>query len=761
MRLLWMCLIGWLMVLNTFGYTGQLSGKIQSEEAPLEFVNILILGTSHGAITDQEGYFEMNNIPFGEYVVRISYTGYELHTQRIVINAGQPHAKVSCSLSPSSMLLDQVVVTGTKTFKRQTESPVIVNVLDSKTLECVQASSVSEGLVFQPGLRVEKNCQTCNYTQLRMNGLGGGYSQILINSRPIFSPLTGLYGLEQLPANMVERIEVVRGGGSALYGSSAIGGTVNILTKIPVENGYNISYNTQKMDGTANSHGITGNANIINTKGNMGVALFINHSSRKAYDHNGDNFSELPALKNNSVGTNLFYLPTKGQKLELNLSHIYEYRYGGEMVDKPPHLTLQSEERVHHVTMGSMDYQINFNNTKSTWITYLAGQHTARDHYTGILPDSTDLEEHLIHPPYGTSATLTLQGGTQLNHSLSNFMGGENLLTIGGEYVEDDVLDVIEAYNYKVDQLTKNMGLFMQSDWEITQSINLLSGVRADQHNMVDKIIISPRIALLYKLKTTQLRLTWGQGFDSDLHIAFAGGGVSRISLGPGLKEERSNSVSGSVNYDKATAHYITGITVEGFYTHLNDAFYLHPMGEDNFGQQFEKRNGAGATVQGATFELRANYDQKAQLEVGITMQSSLYDEAVSYSEELAPKRIFLRTPDEYGYAILTLTPIPAWTAAINWVFTGPMMLVHLAGAPEQQADEYTLSSPFHEWSFKVGHSFPVHPMHSAIEVFGGVKNLTNTYQDDFDSGKNRDSNYIYGPGLPRTFFVGLRLKSL
>jgi outer membrane receptor for ferrienterochelin and colicins len=346
-------------------------------------------------------------------------------------------------------------------------------------------------------------------------------------------------------------------------------------------------------------------------------------------------------------------------------------------------------------------------------------------------------------------------------------MGGENLLTIGGEYVEDDVLDVIEAYNYKVDQLTKNMGLFMQSDWEITQSINLLSGVRADQHNMVDKIIISPRIALLYKLKTTQLRLTWGQGFrapqafDSDLHIAFAGGGVSRISLGPGLKEERSNSVSGSVNYDKATAHYITGITVEGFYTHLNDAFYLHPMGEDNFGQQFEKRNGAGATVQGATFELRANYDQKAQLEVGITMQSSLYDEAVSYSEELAPKRIFLRTPDEYGYAILTLTPIPAWTAAINWVFTGPMMLVHLAGAPEQQADEYTLSSPFHEWSFKLGHSFPVHPMHSAIEVFGGVKNLTNTYQDDFDSGKNRDSNYIYGPGLPRTIFIGLRLKSL
>lgn len=767
MRLL--CTFGFwvLSTLYGFGQTGILSGQVQSQDQPVEFANILIMGTAHGSITGPDGYFEIKNIPFGEHQIRISFTGYETQTELIVITPQTPNATLNRNLELLSMELDQVVVTGTKTFKRQTESPVIVNVLDKKTLGAVQACNMAEGLAFQPGLRVEKDCQTCNYTQLRMNGLGGGYSQILINSRPIFSPLTGLYGLEQLPANMVDRIEVVRGGGSAIYGSSAIGGTVNILTRIPDENGYDISYHTQNINGAANGHSVSGNANLISTKGNMGAALFFNHSSRKAYDHNLDNFSELPSLKNNAIGTHLFYLPTKNQKLELNLSHIYEYRYGGEMIDQPAHLALQSEERTHHVTMGNLDHQINFNNNNSTWITYLAGQHTARDHYTGILPDSSELTKHLIHPPYGTSATLTLQGGSQLNHRIQKFLGGSNTITIGGEYVVDDVLDEIEAYNYKVDQLTKNAGAFLQSDWEITPSFNLLSGVRADDHNKLDQLVFSPRMALLYKLKNTQLRLSWGQGFrapqafDSDLHIAFAGGGVSRIMLGANLKEERSNSISTSLNYDKASAHYIAGFTLEGFYTQLQDAFYLHPMGQDEFGEQFEKRNGSGATVQGITTELRANYDQKVQLEGGITLQVSRYDEPVSYSDELAPKRTFLRSPDQYGYAILTINPSKSWTAAINWVYTGPMELIHLAGAPEQQADEYSLSTPFNEWSCKVTYRVPVHPMKAGFEFFGGVKNITNAYQDDFDSGKNRDSNYIYGPGLPRTIYFGLRLKSL
>ena len=108
--------------------------------------------------------------------------------------------------------------------------------MDTKLFESTHATCLAQGLSFQPGVRVEDNCQNCGFTQVRINGLDGHYSQILMDSRPIFSALTGMYGLEQIPANMIERVEVVRRGGSALFGASAIGGTINIITKEPTRN---------------------------------------------------------------------------------------------------------------------------------------------------------------------------------------------------------------------------------------------------------------------------------------------------------------------------------------------------------------------------------------------------------------------------------------------------------------------------------------------------------------------------------------------
>lgn len=440
------------------------------------------------------------------------------------------------------------------------------------------------------------------------------------------------------------------------------------------------------------------------------------------------------------------------------------------MVDKAAHLAQQSEERTHNVIMGSLDYQINFNEEKSSLILYYGGQHTNRDHYTGIIPDDEpELGQFMADPPYGISDVTTHQGGAQFNHRFNEFLGGTTVVTMGSEFVYDDVLDVIEAYNYKIDQTTRNLSGFVQNDWEVTPELNFLSGFRIDQHNLVDKTIISPRLSLLYKWnKETQFRLGWGTGFrapqafDTDLHIAFAGGGISRISLAESLKEERSNSYTASANYDKANEHFIIGFTLEGFYTHLRDAFYLFPLGEDQFGERFEKRNGSGATVKGFTLETRANFDYLLQVETGLTLQSSMFNDAVENIEGLEAKREFLRTPNNYGYATLTYTPTKALSASANIVYTGPMELIHFGGeGTGQTIDEYTRSPSFTELSLRLGYNFEFEKTKTGIEVFGGVKNLTNAYQDDFDIGKNRDSNYVYGPGAPRTVFLGVRIKSL
>jgi outer membrane receptor for ferrienterochelin and colicins len=747
---------------------GSVKGIVLSDNKPLQFVTIQISGTSLGDISNSTGSFLINDIPYGNYKLTASAMGFESVSKSFVVNAQEPESTINFDLKESQLMLDKFVVTGTKTFKRQTESAVIVNVIDSRTLENVQACNLSEGLKFQPGLRVETDCQTCNYTQLRMNGLAGGYSQILINGRPIFSPLTGLYGLEQIPANMIERIEVVRGGGSALYGSSAIGGTVNVITKIPTESNFDIGFTHQNINGGAQDNIFSGNGTVLSHKKNAGATFFVNNRSRDYYDHNGDNYSELPELKNNSFGTNMFFQPTKNQKLEVSLSNLTEYRYGGEMVDKPAYLTQQSEERTHRVWIGSIDYQWNFNNDSSSLIAYAAGQNTERDHYTGITPDdSIGYQHHLENPPYGYSDNTTWQGGIQMNHKIRSFTGHSNVLTFGGEFVSDDVVDKIESYNYLVDQQTENLGVFFQSDWELTQSLNLLAGARADKHNLVDHVIVSPRVSLLYKLKTaTQFRLTWGSGFrapqafDTDLHIAFAGGGVSRVSLASDLKEERSQSLSASVNYDLSKEKYVVGFTFEGFYTYLKDAFFLQPLGTDEFGQRFEKQNGDGATVQGVTIELRGNYNRKIQLETGLTIQESLFDNPVEYAVDLPARKDFLRTPNVYGYGTLSFTPNKKLNASINMVYTGTMDLVHFAGAPEITEDTYVTADSFMELGGKIGYTFGLKKMDTGLEVFGGIKNIFNAYQSDFDTGKNRDSNYIYGPGMPRTFFVGIRIKS-
>jgi len=755
---------------QSFAQKGTITGVVIGGGEPLPFAGVVVKQLSRGAKTNESGVYQMTEIPYGTYKLEAFYIGFSSKDTIITVDSLNSYLIINFDFGSASLLFDEVVVSGTKTEKRQTDSPVIVNVLSSQTLDNVQACNLAEGLKFQPGLRVETDCQTCNYTQLRMNGLAGGYSQILINGRPIFSPLTGLYGMEQLPVNMIDRIEVVRGGGSSLYGSSAIGGTVNVITKIPKKNAYAVNYNSQLINGQTSDHQVMGNTSVVNKKRNAGVSLFMNYRNRDFYDHNDDNFSELPLIRNAAIGTNIFYLPKDNQKLELNFSYMNEYRFGGEMVlDKPVFMVEQAEERTHNVLMGSADYQINFNENQSSAIFYTAFQNTMRDHYTGIIPDGEPLlQNHLANPPYGTSDVATYNFGLQINHKLNQFLTGKNVITFGSEFLYDDVEDEIPAYDYLIDQTTTDIGLFLQSDWEIIPQLTLLTGLRADFHNLVNQPVFSPRASLFYKLKkNTQFRINYGAGFrapqafDADLHIAFAGGGVSRISLSPNLVPERSQSYSASINYDRPSERFISGFTVEGFRTRLNQAFFLQPIGQDNFGERFEKQNGQGATVQGATVELRANYDKKVQIESGLTIQTSRFDNRVEYIDGIEGIRDFIRTPNQYGFATLSFTPNKRFSANVNYVYTGPMQVPHFAGAPNQLEDEIFTSPAFSELSAKLGYVFPVKKVKSNLQMYAGVKNALNAYQSQFDIGKNRDSNFIYGPAQPRTFYIGIKLSSL
>lgn len=667
-------------------------------------------------------------------------------------------------------VLEEVVVTATRTARRRSESPVLVRVLDRRTLQSLPATALSDALSYQPGLRVEVACQTCNYTQLRMNGLPGAYAQVLVDGRPLFSPLLGLYGLEQLPAELIEKVEVVRGGGSSLYGSAAIGGTVNIITRQPERSGTSVHTQYQRVGEQSGDLTTSLRSSLVRDNGKAGMSFYANRRQRQWFDANGDGYTETPRTQSGMAGWNAFLKPGAGKRVQASLSYLQEYRRGGEMTSKPVEAAAQAEERGHGTWTGSADYRQTIRGGKAEYSAYVGWQQVRRSHYTGILPtDDRAIAAHLANPPVGGSLSQTLQAGTQLNLQLARDSLHKHLFTIGSEWLREAIADSIPAYQFQVRQTTRDLGAFVQSDWSPRPQWTLLTGLRADIHNLIPgRTLLSPRAALLYRpVPAQQLRVGYGAGFrapqafDTDLHMAFASGGVSRIQIDPLLREERSQSLHLSWNADHARSDRIWGYTLEAFYTSLQDAFTLVHTGRDSIGEVFEKRNGGRASVAGLTAECRAERRGLFRWEASLTWQRSWYGEPVAVAEGLPAQQRFLRTPDLYGYSHFGLTLRGRWQVGLSQVFTGPMALVHFAGGSIYAKDRLALTRPFLEHHLRIDRSLLLRKGDAQIDLFLGIRNLTNQYQSDFDRGPNRDSNYIYGPSLPRSLFLGLRCRIL
>ena len=722
-----------------------------SADGALSFVNIGLQGYNIGTFSNEQGDFHLSDIPIGKHNIQFSFVGYKSQDKQIeVINGSE--LLVEIVLEKSFEELEEVVITGSRTEQKRTNSPVVVGVIDRQTLETVQANTLADGLSFQAGLRMETDCQTCGYSQLRMNGLGGAYSMILIDSRPIFSSVMGLYGLEMIPTNMIDRIEVVRGGGSAVYGSNAIAGTVNVITKEPTVDFVNLNAVFGVIDNQSLESNL--NASVSKVYDNAGITLQASRNDREAYDANGDGYSELPKLTGTNLGLNTYYKIGKYSTLGFNLNGINEYRRGGNKIEEPAHKSNQAEERTHNILMGGVNFKSSLPKLNSSTSLYIAGQHMKRKHYTGI--DHAD--------SYGNTIGQTFMGGFQYN-----YLSKSQTLTVGAEYVEDYINDEIQLYNYLIDQKTNQFGAYVQDDWRISSKFTLLGGLRFDKHNLVDHVVLNPRVNLLYKpFDFTQIRASYSSGFrapqafDTDLHIAFAGGGVSIIQLDPDLTEETSKSYSVSINYDRPTEKYIYGFSVDAFHTVLYDAFVLEDNGRDGQGNMILlKKNGGGSTVQGITVEGRVNYNDYIEMNLGVTFQNSQYDEPVQWSSEIEGSKEYLRTPNDYGYYTLSITPGDRFNISLSGVYTGIMLVPHYGGALGVPNDEVIQSSQFFDQNIKLSYEFPIKSINQGVQFFGGVKNIFNSYQDDFDVGRYRDSNYVYGPAKPRTIYFGIKIESL
>ena len=735
------------------------------EHVPYAIIHVK--GTTIATTTDMTGHFFLKNLPEGTFTIEAKYMGYTTMS-KMVTTKKNTSKELNFNLSPSDLSLDEVVVSANRSETKRRMAPNLVNVINGKVFDITQSTCLAQGLNFQPGVRTEDNCQNCGFTQVRINGLDGHYSQILVDSRPIFSSLNGVYGLEQIPANMIDRVEVVRGGGSALFGASAIGGTINIITKEPVRNSASFGHTLMSIGGSNSFDNVTtGNVSLVTDDNKAGVYAYGQTRNRKGYDHDGDGYTELPELNNQTFGLNSYLRLTPYSKLSLQYHGIHEFRRGGNRLEQAPHEANITEQVEHSIQGGGLTYDYFAPDEKNRLSAYFSFQTTSRKSYYGGIGEGTDDDRDAAGKAYGTTHDFTYVAGAQYVHNFSKLLFMPSDLTLGAEYNFDGLKDVILGYDRHFKQNVHIGSFFFQNEWKSKQW-GFLVGGRLDKHNLVDNIIFSPRANLRYNpTDNLNFRLTYAggfrapQAFDEDLHVGVVGGERLVTVLADKLKEERSNSFSISADIYHKFGNVQTNLLVEGFYTDLDNVFALRQLDRpDAQGNTVQERyNAYGAKVFGLNIEGKAMFTRWFSLQAGFTIQKSLYDEAIAWNDEVPEQKYkkMMRSPNRYGYFTATFTPVKRFTASITGNYTGSMLIGHAAGSGVEEPK--AVDTPdFMELNMKLAYDIPV-SKYLTLQVNGGIQNIANSYQKDFDKGWNRDSNYIYGPSLPRSYYVGVKIN--
>ncbi len=755
-------------------------GHVISNNEHVPFATIFIKGTTYGASTDETGHYMLVNLPVGTHLIKAQAIGFKPVEKEITIKSGETK-EVNFILEEDILNLEEIVITADRSEMKRTESVTIVNTLSPRLLSSVQSVALIEGLTFSPGLRIENNCQNCGFSQVRMNGMEGPYSQILINSRPIFSGLAGVYGLELIPTNMIERIEVIRGGGSALYGSNAIAGVINIILKESISNSYEAGYSTSLtgvgINGAGNmapDNSINLNTSLISSDNKTGISLYGFSRDRKMFDANNDAYSEIAPMSNLTVGTRFFHRFGLRSKIAIDFFNIKEQRNGGNRQEYPLHERDVAEAVKHDIKTGAVTYEQYFRDYDLLTV-FASTQHLIRDSYYGANRSLKD---------YGRSEDLTYNTGIQYKVFLGNSSLIAGIENTGGfltdeklgypDYnnvtiVNDTIINVSHSDNILIsDQSSVTTGAFLQYDLKINR-FKLGLGGRLDHYSIIDNAknteakkgnVFSPRISLMYELfPSLQTRLSYSQGyrapqiFDEDLHIETSGSRQVINVNDPDLKHETSHSIMTSLDFNKQIGNVSTGLLIEGFYTRLNDPFVNEIGVPDEEGKVLYTRMNAedGAVVKGVNIEFKIKPLKEFSFTSGFTLQSSKYD-----IEQEFDTRDFFRTPSDYGYFNLDWDFIKNICLSVTGTYTGKMLVPYFGPLTNPDIGELRKSDPFFDLGSKIHYNIKLNGL--TLQVFSGIKNIFNSFQSDFDSGIERDPAYMYGPVSPRTIYFGIKI---
>lgn len=739
-------------------HIAHISGQVidSRTKEPIIDATITLEGTPVQTLSDDNGSFLIKNIHSGKYILQVHALGYAI--ERLEINlAPYITKKITIELELENYELAEVSVTASASRMKRDVSPIIVSQLTAQSLEATQSLTLAQGLNFSPGVRVETTCQNCGSQEVRINGLQGEYSEILINSQPTVGALTKTYGLDQIPLNMIDEINIIRGGNSALYGSHAIGGVIDIITKEPENNYYEVKYNLSLIDGKSADNMLLFNTSLVDKKKASGISVYGNMRSRNPWDANDDGFSEIGKNRASSLGFNSFIKPNKNSKVTAEYRYTSEERRGGDSFNKPPHEANIAEYSDFKIHSGSIDYSQYFKDKKHRLNVHLSIQDANRDSYFGAEQEPNG---------YGKTSEFTLIGNARYEMYLDKLVFMPSKFTGGYSQSHDMLRNEIAGYNYKQNQNINIGTLYFENEWQ-NEVLSIAIGARVEKHSLIDNLNIMPRINARYKIfGNVNLRGGYTMGYRApeitggDLDIPIQGGKATLLSFSENIKPERSNSFSGGFDTKFYNENFYAYFLVEGFSTRINNAFIDRVIGENETGNTLvERENANKATVRGINFETSIQPSHWLQIDGGYTIQKGRYKSAERWSddENVEPTKNMLRSPEQYGFISATASPQSPFSVSISGTYTGSMYVPHLAGYIEN--DVLTKTSHFFDMTTKISYSFKLNSYNKA-EISCGIQNIFNSRQRDFDKGVNRDADYIYGPALPRTYFIDLKLSS-
>jgi outer membrane receptor for ferrienterochelin and colicins len=722
--------------------TNSVSGKITSKGEALPFVNVYLKNTKLGTFTNENGFFELKDIPNGNYTLVSSNIGFEKKSIKIMLSGNEKIVK-NFSLDDTNSL-EEIVISGTLRPVSKSNSPVSVEVYSATFFKKNPTPSIFESLQNVNGVRPQLNCNVCNTGDIHINGLEGPYTFVLIDGMPIVSGLSTVYGLTGIPQSLIERVEVVKGPASSLYGSEAVGGIINIITKKTA------NAPTLATDVSSSSWGEV-NTDIgmrykatDNIEGLLGINYF-NFQNR--IDNNGDNFTDL-TLQNRISLFNKINIKRKSNKvLTIAGRYVYEDRWGGE-------IDWGKKYRGSDVKYGESIYT----NRWETFGTY-------------ELPTSENINfqfsanGHFQDSFYGTDAfdAEQLIGFGQFTYNKQIREKHDLLIGMAYRYTyyDDNTFATLDENGIaNKAAITHLPGIFIQDEIALNTQNNLLLGARLD-YNSIHGRIVSPRVNYKWNSidKTNIVRVSVGNGFRvanvfTEDHAALTG--AREVEFDGELQPETSWNIN--LNYVKKVILENSFITLDAstFYTYFNNR--ILPDYETNSNKIIYANLEGHSVSKGISLNTDMTFTNGLSINLGATLMD------VSLTENKIKTRQLLTESFSGVWSISYKT-----NTNITFDYTGNIygpMRLPLLGDKDPRAE-------FSPW-FSIQNIQLTKKFTNSWEVYGGIKNLLNftppansinNSENPFDIGIDTEKNpelafdpsYVYASNQGIRAFIGIR----